>query len=566
MKDMKRKMMMKVKDRVKGSLPFYLFTFLLFHVGHAVAQSPIVITFNGTTASVSVPEEITDVTTNVNGANVVINSATTTQEYTYVVSGQSSDGSLTIAGSYKLTLQLAGLDLTNDHSGAAIDLECGKRCAIELMEGTVNTLKDATMGSQKGAFYCKGHPEFQGSGTLNVTGRLKHAIAAKEYVEIKRSTGAINVLGAVGDGIHCGRGNTDPEKNYFLMEGGVVNIIGVQGDGIDADDYGAIRIEDGRLSINIAADGNRGLKADSTLTISGGHINIAVSGHDCEAMRSCYSTTIAGGESNITITGNGSKGIKSKLYETNDASATVRGGGFVNISGGSIDIETLGDHLIDIALDDTTKCMGMSIDAGLLQTGGNVMLTAMGPDATALNVKGTDTRLGGTLQTLTAPWKLKRQEYEYDMTVYARIDGISQDGTVLAAFVDDECRGLALPIAAPDNGESYYQLRVYSNGAQGEVISFRCYEQDSATESVLTGTTTFISADIVGMPGDPLILTTEPQGLKGDVNADGVVNIADVAAVLNIMAGNSTVNGDVNGDGVVNIADVAAVLNIMAGN
>lgn len=56
------------------------------------------------------------------------------------------------------------------------------------------------------------------------------------------------------------------------------------------------------------------------------------------------------------------------------------------------------------------------------------------------------------------------------------------------------------------------------------------------------------------------------HSLKGDVNNDGAVNIADVAAVLNIMAGNSTGNGDVNGDGAVNIADVAAVLNIMAGN
>ena len=53
--------------------------------------------------------------------------------------------------------------------------------------------------------------------------------------------------------------------------------------------------------------------------------------------------------------------------------------------------------------------------------------------------------------------------------------------------------------------------------------------------------------------------------LIGDVNGDGVVNIADAAAVLNVMAGKSTRDGDVNGDGVVNIADVAAVLNIMAG-
>ena len=529
--------------------------------------APITISYNGTTASVDVPAEITDVNFNVSGANVTISSTTTKNEYTYVVSGQASDGSLVITGEYKLTLQLAGLDLTNNHSGAAVDLECGKRCAIELVEGTVNTIKDAAVGSQKSALYCKGHLEFQGSGTLNVTGRTKHAIAAKEYLEIKRSTGAINVLGAASDGIHCGRGKADPEKNYFLMKGGVVNIMNVLGDGIDADDYGAVRIEDGRLSINIAADGNRGIKADSTLTVNGGHIDIVVSGQDCEAMRSCYRTTMAGGETSITVTGNGSKGIKAKSYELTNTSATVRGGGFVSISGGTIDIETLGDHLIDTTLDDTTKCMGMSIDTDLVQTGGAVMLTAMGPDATALNVKGTDTRTGGTLQTLVAPWKLNRTDFEYDMTVYARIDGIAHEGTVLAAFADDECRGLALPVTAPDGSESYYQLRVYSNLGQGEAITFRCYEQASGTESSLTGTATFVSTGIVGMPGEPLVLTAEPQGVKGDVNHDGAVDIADVVAVYNIMAGNnqSGYNGDVNKDGATDIADVVAIYNIMAG-
>ena len=62
-----------------------------------------------------------------------------------------------------------------------------------------------------------------------------------------------------------------------------------------------------------------------------------------------------------------------------------------------------------------------------------------------------------------------------------------------------------------------------------------------------------------------LAMFSENQPLVGDVNGDGVVNIADAAAVLNVMAGKSTRDGDVNGDGVVNIADVAAVLNIMAG-
>ncbi len=60
----------------------------------------------------------------------------------------------------------------------------------------------------------------------------------------------------------------------------------------------------------------------------------------------------------------------------------------------------------------------------------------------------------------------------------------------------------------------------------------------------------------------------EAGGLKGDVNLDGKVDINDVVAVINIMAGNNSMgcNGDVNEDGHTDINDVVAIINIMAGN
>ena len=59
----------------------------------------------------------------------------------------------------------------------------------------------------------------------------------------------------------------------------------------------------------------------------------------------------------------------------------------------------------------------------------------------------------------------------------------------------------------------------------------------------------------------------EPAAEPGDVNQDGAVDIADVVAVYNIMAGNSQsgFDGDVNNDGATDIADVVAIYNIMAG-
>ena len=60
--------------------------------------------------------------------------------------------------------------------------------------------------------------------------------------------------------------------------------------------------------------------------------------------------------------------------------------------------------------------------------------------------------------------------------------------------------------------------------------------------------------------------------LKGDVNGDGTVDVADIAAIIDIMAGttqqptgNSQHPADVNADGVVDVADIAAIIDIMAG-
>ena len=77
----------------------------------------------------------------------------------------------------------------------------------------------------------------------------------------------------------------------------------------------------------------------------------------------------------------------------------------------------------------------------------------------------------------------------------------------------------------------------------------------------------------VGIDG---VLTDEwvvfGRAIKGDVNMDGTVDIADAVCVLNKMAGqpvagDANVNGDYDEEGnpVVDIADLVTVLNIMAG-
>ena len=56
------------------------------------------------------------------------------------------------------------------------------------------------------------------------------------------------------------------------------------------------------------------------------------------------------------------------------------------------------------------------------------------------------------------------------------------------------------------------------------------------------------------------------DGSAGDVNGDGSVNVADISAIIDHMAGTASYEkADVNGDEAVNVADISAVISLMAG-
>ena len=69
---------------------------------------------------------------------------------------------------------------------------------------------------------------------------------------------------------------------------------------------------------------------------------------------------------------------------------------------------------------------------------------------------------------------------------------------------------------------------------------------------------------------DEFVFIPLPEFVKGDVNGDGEVNIADVNTVIDIILGGSADEGtmqraDVNGDGEINIADVNTIMDIILG-
>lgn len=348
------------------------------------------IRFDGASATVNVGVGVKGVTYKIQGANVTLTSTTTSEEYLYSVSGTSTNGSLVINGEYKLSVELAGLTLTNPN-GPAIDVECGKRIGVILKEGTVNTLADGKGGTHKGAFYTEGHPEFEGGGTLNVTGNTKHAICAKEYLQFKKSTGAVNILGAVSDGIHCGKGKKNDDNSHFQINGGVITVNNAGSDCIDADDYGCMIIKGGVLNLNVTASDGTGLKCDSVIYMTGGDVNIHVNGPLSEGIRTNYAAYFDGGNISMDVKADGTKGIRAKrCSKTTD---TVLNGGFLYFRGTNVNMNISGKTYAA----DATDCVGIRADRDLTQTAGDITLTVTSTDATPLVVKGTENRTGGTL-------------------------------------------------------------------------------------------------------------------------------------------------------------------------
>jgi len=272
---------------------FLIVVFVLFCVVKVNAQTigtttdtinVVYITYNESSASAVICENIKSyVTISFNGAHVkVIQSAdvslTTCGEISYILSGSSSNGSFYMEGSFKATVGLKDLTLTNPN-GPAINIQNGKRIEVSVKRGTTNTLTDGTstaLDAWKGCFQCKGHTEFKGYGTLNIYANYAHAIWSKEYITIKNCT--INVYKAVKDAINC--------NQYFAMESGELNLSGMGDDAIQV----SLKTED----TSVENTGN--------FTLSGGTINIDMTGATGSSIK-VVGTKVAANTATLNIVG-----------------------------------------------------------------------------------------------------------------------------------------------------------------------------------------------------------------------------------------------------------------------
>ena len=400
-----------------------------------VVDNQVTVAYNGTSAKVTVAGNVAQyLTPVVSGAHVSIaQSDDLAEEVTYTLSGESTDGEFYMSGSYKATVELNGLTLTNTtpvKSGAAVHIQNGKRIKVKVCNGTVNTLTDAASGSQKGCLYIKGHAEFAQKGTLNIIGNVKHGIKTGEYFTLKNST--INITKAVGDGINCAQ--------YFQMTSGTITISGIGDDGIQCDidntttgstgettdhedeDSGNVYLEGGDITINVTADAAKAINAEGDIRATGANISATTSGGgvwDTDDKKtkssSCLGADenmiISGGTLVLTSTGAGGKGINvDGNFTATDGSVTINtsGNAVVASSTGTLSVVTSSQQLDRYDSDYKSSPKGIKVDGAIVISDNAVInVTTTGAGGEGIESKSSIDITGG--QT----------------TIYATDDGIN---------------------------------------------------------------------------------------------------------------------------------------------
>ena len=290
----------------------------------------ISITYNGGSVTVS-GDDANYVT--INGADVTVTSEI--DSLLLILSGTTTDGSLLVNRQKKFGIKLNGVSI-NNVDGPAINNQGSKYLYLEVAGGTTNTLTDGTtyteqVYDQKGAFFSEGEMYLYGTGTLNVTGNCRHAIACDDFIVIDDNV-TLNVKSPSGSGIKVNDG---------------------------------LWINNGTIDINVTADAARGIRCDSIVVINGGNTTIATSG-DCvydsstmdyssaACIKCDYPFTMTAGSLTMTSSGDGGKGINC----TRD----------IIFRGGTLVAETIGDNI-------NGKPKAIKSDTGIIVSGGSFRAT-----------------------------------------------------------------------------------------------------------------------------------------------------------------------------------------------
>jgi hypothetical protein len=316
----------------------------------------------------------------VSGGHVTANHGST-KKVCYVVSGTTTNGSLTIMGDKKYAVRLNGVNITNPDS-AALNLLSGKRAYVILTDGTTNTLADGTGGSQKGALYCKGKLLFNGSGSLSVTGNTNNGIHSADYIVFRKGN-KVYVKSSANHGIKANDG--------IFINGGILNV-------------------------EVSAAAAKGINCESHVIVNGGRTTVMTSGNgtydtedqECKGaagIKSDSTLTVNAGELWLKSTGSGGKGINVDMEAT--------------FNGGCVYIVTTGGQFK--SNNDTSSPKGIKVDGNLTINGGTIWVRTSGYNGEGIETKSELRITGGEVAS-----------YAYDDAINSKGDMTVSGGYVFA--------------------------------------------------------------------------------------------------------------------------------------
>lgn len=246
-------------------------------VDATLADDKVTVTWTNSSVTVAIASNLSNlVCAYANGCYLsIIASDSVTSKITYTLTGTCSDGGFYMDGSYKARYILSDLHLTATEDNAAIYIQNGKLLQMRLADGTSNSLTDATGSIHKATLMLNGHSEWDGEGSLTITGNCNHAVWTDEYMLVEEGT--ITVTAAATDGFNV--------NQYYQQTGGTVTITaydeGIAVAALDDDDKdydGQFIFNDGTLTITTTS--GKGIKSEADLTINGGTISVTARGSE----------------------------------------------------------------------------------------------------------------------------------------------------------------------------------------------------------------------------------------------------------------------------------------------
>jgi len=119
-----------------------------------------------------------------------------------------------------------------------------------------------------------------------------------------------------------------------------------------------------------------------------------------------------------------------------------------------------------------------------------------------------------TVKAQAPNWTVDASKYQYMMNLFGKlsIDGViaTNENTLLAAFVNGECRGVTSLKYLSNFDLTEAMLSIYSNSDQGETIELRIWDANTGkTYSNVTPIYTFVSDKVFGTPKVPELISCD---------------------------------------------------------